>query len=154
MDPLCLLWILTLPFSVLTQPWWNREVQLWAMVQAGTAPLPLSNDSIVFPLFFSTNASTVFPSLPHENTEAVYNIISLLLPGSLCFFVHFNYSSSFQPPCISLVMILNQRVDLLQEQMNLMSQILSTSCIQPLSGICITSNLYSNLSRAANLSRE
>uniref|UniRef100_A0A8C8YLC1 Retroviral envelope protein GP41-like domain-containing protein n=1 Tax=Prolemur simus TaxID=1328070 RepID=A0A8C8YLC1_PROSS len=52
------------------------------------------------------------------------------------------------------IMLLNQRVDLVQEQVDSPVQLAQLGCEQRLSGLCITSVPYSNLSRAANLSKE
>ena len=49
--------------------------------------------------------------------------------------------------------MVNQRVDWLQEQMNILEQLVFASCITHMSGMCVTSVQYQNFSRAANLSR-
>lgn len=51
------------------------------------------------------------------------------------------------------IMLLNQRIDLLQEQADLTLQLVQLGCERNLPGLCITSIPYNNLSRAANLSR-
>ena len=48
--------------------------------------------------------------------------------------------------------MVNQRVDWLQEQMNILEQLVFASCITHMSGMCVTSVQYQNFSRAANLS--
>jgi hypothetical protein len=50
------------------------------------------------------------------------------------------------------VLMVNQRVDWLQEQMNILEQLVFGSCITHMSGMCVTSLQYQNFSRAANLS--
>ncbi|XP_059240886.1 uncharacterized protein LOC132006842 [Mustela nigripes] len=52
------------------------------------------------------------------------------------------------------IMIVNQRVDLIQEQVDILQKLLTTGCIQSLSGLCITSVGYNDLSIATNLSEE
>ena len=47
--------------------------------------------------------------------------------------------------------MVNQRVDWLQEQMNILEQLVFASCITHMSGICITSIQYQNFYRAAKL---
>ena len=47
--------------------------------------------------------------------------------------------------------MVNQRVDWLQEQMNILEQLVFASCITHMSGMCVTSVQYQNFSRAANL---
>ena len=49
------------------------------------------------------------------------------------------------------VLMVNQRVDWLQEQMNILEQLVFGSCITHMSGMCVTSLQYQNFSRAANL---
>ena len=51
------------------------------------------------------------------------------------------------------ILMVNQRVDWLQEQMNILEQLVFASCITHMSGMCVTSVQYQNFSRAANLSR-
>ena len=50
------------------------------------------------------------------------------------------------------ILMVNQRVDWLQEQMNILEQLVFASCITHMSGMCVTSVQYQNFSRAANLS--
>ncbi|XP_032197625.1 uncharacterized protein LOC116590063 [Mustela erminea] len=52
------------------------------------------------------------------------------------------------------IMIVNQQVDLIQEQVDILQKLLTTGCIQSLSGLCITSVAYNDLSIATNLSKE
>ena len=49
--------------------------------------------------------------------------------------------------------MVNQRVDWLQEQMNILEELVVVSCITHMSGMCVTSVQYQDFSRAANLSR-
>lgn len=51
------------------------------------------------------------------------------------------------------ILMVNQRVDWLQEQMNILEQLVFASCISHMLGMCVTSVQYQNFSRAANLSR-
>ena len=51
------------------------------------------------------------------------------------------------------ILMVNQRVDWLQKQMNILEQLVFASCITHMSGMCVTSVQYQNFSRAANLSR-
>ncbi|KAL6093689.1 hypothetical protein STEG23_006615 [Scotinomys teguina] len=51
------------------------------------------------------------------------------------------------------IMLVNQQVDLLQEQVDVLSQVITTACIVPMSGLCLTSVQYNNMTRAANLSK-
>ena len=46
--------------------------------------------------------------------------------------------------------MVNQRVDWLQEQMNILEQLVFASCITHMSGMCVTSVQYQNFSRAAD----
>jgi hypothetical protein len=50
------------------------------------------------------------------------------------------------------ILMVNQRVDWLQEQMNILEQLVFASCITHMPGICVTSVQYQNFSRATNLS--
>jgi hypothetical protein len=50
------------------------------------------------------------------------------------------------------ILMVNQRMDWLQEQMNILEQLVFASCITHMSGMCLTSVQYQNFSRAANLS--
>ncbi|XP_052594111.1 uncharacterized protein LOC128110428 [Peromyscus californicus insignis] len=52
------------------------------------------------------------------------------------------------------ITLLNQRVDLLQEQIDIMEGVLTSACIAPMTGLCITSITYENWTRAANLSKQ
>ncbi|XP_053409575.1 uncharacterized protein LOC128560103 [Nycticebus coucang] len=52
------------------------------------------------------------------------------------------------------ILLVNQRVDLVQEQVEILENLLTVGCIQSLPGLCVTSSAYQNLSVAANLSRE
>jgi hypothetical protein len=47
--------------------------------------------------------------------------------------------------------MVNQRVDWLQDQMNILEQLVFASCITHMAGMCVTSVQYQNFSRAANL---
>jgi hypothetical protein len=49
--------------------------------------------------------------------------------------------------------MVNQRVDWLQEQMNILEQLVFASCITHMSGMGVTSVQYWNFSKAANLLR-
>ena len=49
--------------------------------------------------------------------------------------------------------MVNQRVDWLQEQMNILEHLLFASRITRMAGMCVTSVQYQNFSRATNLSR-
>ncbi|KAL6084071.1 hypothetical protein STEG23_012555 [Scotinomys teguina] len=51
------------------------------------------------------------------------------------------------------IMLVNQRVDLLQEQVDVLSQVITMACIVPMSGLCLTSVQYNNMTRSANLSK-
>ena len=51
------------------------------------------------------------------------------------------------------ILMVNQRADWLQEQMNILEQLVFASCITHMSGMCVTSVQYQNFSRAANLLR-
>lgn len=51
------------------------------------------------------------------------------------------------------IMILNQRVDLVEEQMEALWQLAQLGCEQKYRALCITSVQYENFTRAANLSR-
>ncbi|KAL6039066.1 hypothetical protein STEG23_011486 [Scotinomys teguina] len=51
------------------------------------------------------------------------------------------------------IMLVNQQVDLLQEQVDVLSQVITTACIVPISGLCLMSVQYNNMTRAANLSK-
>nr|XP_020135998.1 uncharacterized protein LOC109729283 isoform X2 [Microcebus murinus] len=52
------------------------------------------------------------------------------------------------------ITIINQRVDLVQEQVDSLLQLVQLGCEQRWPGLCVTSIPYHNLSRAANLSRQ
>ena len=51
------------------------------------------------------------------------------------------------------IMLLNQRVDLLQEQADIMMELVQLGCEWKYSGLCVTSIPFVNASRAAQLSR-
>lgn len=48
---------------------------------------------------------------------------------------------------------MNQRIDLVQEQMDILWQIAQLGCEQKYTGLCVSNVAYDNLSHAANLSR-
>ncbi|XP_032187449.1 uncharacterized protein LOC116583488 [Mustela erminea] len=52
------------------------------------------------------------------------------------------------------ILIVNQRVDLLQEQMDILEGLLVVGCISNMKGICVTPVEYPNFTRAANISKE
>ncbi|KAG3258783.1 hypothetical protein H1C71_028470, partial [Ictidomys tridecemlineatus] len=52
------------------------------------------------------------------------------------------------------IVLLNQQVDLLQDQVDILSQVLTHGCLLPMDGLCITPLAFNNLTRAANLSRK
>lgn len=51
------------------------------------------------------------------------------------------------------LMLVNQRIDLVQEQLDVLWQLAQLGCEQKLPGLCVTSIQYQNLTRAANLSK-
>lgn len=51
------------------------------------------------------------------------------------------------------LMIVNQRIDLLQEQVDILWQLAQLGCDMKLPGLCVTSIQYDNFTAAANLSR-
>ncbi|KAG3290916.1 hypothetical protein H1C71_012229 [Ictidomys tridecemlineatus] len=50
--------------------------------------------------------------------------------------------------------MLNQRLDLLQEEIDILMDSSALSCLQNLPGLCITSMHYDSISRAADFSRQ
>ena len=50
-------------------------------------------------------------------------------------------------------MLVNQRIDLVQEQLDILWQMAQLGCEQKLPGLCITSIPYEKFTRAANLSK-
>lgn len=52
------------------------------------------------------------------------------------------------------LMIVNQRIDLVQEQIDILWQMAQLGCEVKLPGLCVTSIQYENLTQAANLSKE
>lgn len=50
-------------------------------------------------------------------------------------------------------MIVNQRIDLVQEQLDILWQMAQLGCEIKLPGLCVTSVQYENFTRAANLSK-
>ena len=52
------------------------------------------------------------------------------------------------------LMILNQRLDLVEEQIGVLYQLAQLGCERKLGALCITSVQYENFTRAANLSRQ
>ena len=50
-------------------------------------------------------------------------------------------------------MLVNQRIDLVQEQVNIPWQMAQLGCELKLPGLCVTSMQYENFTRAANLSK-
>lgn len=51
------------------------------------------------------------------------------------------------------LLLVNQRIDLVQEQLDVLWQLAQLGCEQKLPGLCITSIQYENFTKAANLSR-
>uniref|UniRef100_A0A8C6QYM4 Retroviral envelope protein GP41-like domain-containing protein n=1 Tax=Nannospalax galili TaxID=1026970 RepID=A0A8C6QYM4_NANGA len=51
------------------------------------------------------------------------------------------------------ILMINQRVDLLQEQVDMLGQMLQVGCIHQMQGLCVTAVQFSNFSVASNLSR-
>lgn len=52
------------------------------------------------------------------------------------------------------LMVLNQRIDLVQEQVDILWQMAQLGCEWRMPGLCVTSVQFQNASRAANLSKE
>lgn len=52
------------------------------------------------------------------------------------------------------ILLVNQRVDLVQEQIDNISQLITVGCVQSLQGLCVTPVQWHNLSYAANISKE
>ncbi|XP_044091581.1 uncharacterized protein LOC122897413 [Neovison vison] len=52
------------------------------------------------------------------------------------------------------ILIVNQRVDLVQEQVDILGSLLAIGCISNMPGLCVTPVTYSNLTIAANLSKQ
>ena len=52
------------------------------------------------------------------------------------------------------LMILNQRLDLVEEQISVLYQLAQLGCERKLGALCITSVLYEKFTHAANLSRQ
>lgn len=51
------------------------------------------------------------------------------------------------------LMLVNQRIDLVQEQLDVLWQLAQLGCEQKLPGLCVTSIQYENFTKAANLSK-
>lgn len=51
------------------------------------------------------------------------------------------------------LMLVNQRIDLVQEQLDILWQLAQLGCEQKLPGLCVTSIYYDKFTRAANLSK-
>ena len=49
------------------------------------------------------------------------------------------------------IVMLNQRVDLLQEQVDILMDLAASGCLGHYSGLCLTGVQYHNYSRVANL---
>lgn len=52
------------------------------------------------------------------------------------------------------ILIVNQRVDLIQEQLDILEGLLVVGCISNMKGICVMPVGYHNFTRVANISRE
>lgn len=52
------------------------------------------------------------------------------------------------------LMLVNQRIDLVQEQLDILWQLAQLGCEQKFPGLCVTSIQYENFTRAANLSKD
>lgn len=52
------------------------------------------------------------------------------------------------------IVLVNQRVDILQEQLYLLGQTWHLGCVSSYTGLCVSSIPFNNFSRAANLSRQ
>ncbi|XP_068921482.1 uncharacterized protein [Petaurus breviceps papuanus] len=52
------------------------------------------------------------------------------------------------------MMLLNQRVDLIQEEVDVLWEVAQVGCTLRMPGLCVTPVLYENFTRAANLSRQ
>lgn len=50
-------------------------------------------------------------------------------------------------------MLVNQRIDLVQEQLDILWQLAQLGCEYKMPGLCVTSIQYENFIRAANLSK-
>ena len=53
-----------------------------------------------------------------------------------------------------LIIVVNQRIDLVQEQIDILWQIVQLGCEWKYPGLCVTSIQYENLTHAANLSKQ
>ena len=51
------------------------------------------------------------------------------------------------------LMVVNQRIDLVQEQIDILWQLAQLGCQWKYAGLCVTSIQYENYTRAANLSK-
>lgn len=51
-------------------------------------------------------------------------------------------------------MVVNQRIDLVQEQIDVLWQLAQLGCEWKMSGLCVTSVQYENFTHAANLSKQ
>lgn len=52
------------------------------------------------------------------------------------------------------ILIVNQRVDLVQEQVDILGALLGLGCIAPFPAICVTPIAYTNMSDLQNVSRQ
>ena len=67
---------------------------------------------------------------------------------------HSMYKASINGQIKGGLMVVNQRIDLVQEQIDTLWQIAQLGCEWKVSGLCVTSVYYNNYSQAANLSKE
>lgn len=76
--------------------------ELWAAVKAWPYPLPVTDSSLLFPPFFTTNSSIGLPTIHITNDIAKASNITIPLSGTLCFSLYLNTSAELCPDCILL----------------------------------------------------
>lgn len=92
-------------------------------------------------------AATVFLSQTVQTAEAL-NILSAETTVAL------DTQRSVNAQLRGWLMIVNQRIDLVQEQIDVLWQIAQLRCEWKMQGLCVTSVPYENFIKAANLSRQ
>ena len=96
---------------------------------------------------------------------ASLTVSSLALQGQVATAQHLNNLSASVSEAIDVqasvnsrlkggLMIVNQRIDLVQEQLEILWQLAQLGCEVKLPGLCVTSIQYENFTKAANLSKE
>ncbi|XP_076774498.1 endogenous retrovirus group K member 9 Env polyprotein-like [Arvicanthis niloticus] len=149
-------------------PCWDTQRASWAMVARVPRwiPIPVETPStlslfqqkidfgvtaaIVTAISLAAAAATAagFAMATTVQTSTTLNQLSATVTEAM------NTHASATAQLKGGLMVVNQRLDLVEERLDILFQLAQLGCERKLGGVCITSAQYENLTRAANLSRK